>query len=90
MQSTKVLALALSLMLPSTVFANTVTVPAGTRVFIQLDQLVTSKKKHNPPGSFVDAHVWRDVVVDGKTVVTVRTADCLQSDRLRPVRRTGP
>ncbi len=49
--------------------ADAVSVPSGTRVFIELEQRVTSKKKHNQPGSFVDARIWRDVVVDGHTVV---------------------
>jgi hypothetical protein len=62
-------AFVLALLLPSMLFAETVSIPSGTRVFIELDQLVTSKKKHNQEGSFVRAHVWRDVLVDGRLVV---------------------
>ena len=60
-------AFVLAAWLPGTLVAETISVPFGTRVFIELDQRVTSKKKHNRPGSFVTAHVWRDVVVNGQT-----------------------
>ena len=88
-QSKIVLALALSFLLPSTVIASTMTIPAGTRVFIQLDQRVTSKKKHNQPGSFVEAHVWRDVVVDGEIVVTAGTPAMVQIGVIKGAKVAG-
>ena len=65
----KAIALTVAIALPGSLFAETVSVPSGTRVFIELDQEVTSKKKHNRTGNFVRAHVWRNVVVDGRTVI---------------------
>jgi hypothetical protein len=88
-KSVKALALALSISLPSTVIAETVNVPSGTRVFIELDQRVTSKKKHNRPGSFVQAHVWRDVVVNGKTVVAAGTPVMVQIGAIKGAKVAG-
>jgi len=83
------LAVALAALLPGTMYAETVAVPSGTRVFIELDQLVTSKKKRNAPGSFVRAHVWRDVVVDGKTVVRTGTPAMVQIGNIKGAKVAG-
>ncbi|MGD8441350.1 MAG: hypothetical protein PVG53_12505 [Holophagae bacterium] len=56
-------------LLPVVAVAGPVSVPSGTRVFIELDDHVTSKKKKNPPGTIINGHAWRDVVVNGRTVV---------------------
>jgi len=84
-----VVAVALAVLLPSTMFAELVAVPSGTRVFIELDQLVTSKKKHNSQGSYVRAHVWRDVVVDGKTVVKAGTPAMVQIGNIKGAKVAG-
>ncbi|MEK7795572.1 MAG: hypothetical protein AAB353_13635 [Candidatus Hydrogenedentota bacterium] len=44
-------------------------IPVMTPVYVQLDEKVTSKKKETKEGDVVRAHVWRDVRVDGKTVI---------------------
>jgi len=88
-QLAKALALALAILVPGTGFAETVNVRFGTRVFIQLDQRVTSKKKHNRPGSFVFAHVWRDVVVNGKTVVEAGTPAMVQIGEIKGAKVAG-
>ena len=45
------------------------TVPAGTLIYGELMQEVTSKKKDFAEGDIVQVRVWRDVVVDGQVVV---------------------
>jgi len=85
----KALAVALALSVPSTTVAETVKVPFGTRVFIELDQRVTSKKKQNRPGSFVQARVWRDVVVDGKTVADAGTPVTVQIGAIKSAKVAG-
>jgi hypothetical protein len=65
----RAVAVAVAIALPGSLFAETVSVPPGTRVFIELEQQVTSKKKFNQTGNIVRARVWRDVIVDGRTVV---------------------
>lgn len=82
-------AFVLAAWLPGTLVAETVSVPFGTRVFIELNQRVTSKKKHNRPGSFVTAHVWRDVVVGGQTVVKAGTPAMVQVGRIKPAKVAG-
>jgi hypothetical protein len=84
-----VVAFVLAAWLPGTLVAETVSVPFGTRVFIELDQKVTSKKKHNRPGSFVTAHVWRDVVVNGRTVVKAGTPAMVQIGHIKPAKVAG-
>ena len=84
-----VLAMILATLLPGAAIADTVAVPSGTRVFIELDQRVTSKKKHNAEGSFVRAHVWRDVVVDGRTVVKAGTPAMVQVGDIKGAKIAG-
>ena len=85
----KIVAFALSVWLPGVLASETLSVPSGTRVFIELDQRVTSKKKHNAPGSFVDAHVWRDVVVDGHTVIRAGTPAMVQIGHIKGAKVAG-
>lgn len=85
----KATALSTALLLPGTSIADVVSVPFGTRVFIELDQQVTSKKKHNQSGSFVQAHVWRDVVVDRQTVVQAGTPVMVQIGDIKPAKVAG-
>jgi len=76
-------------MMPYVAIADTVDVPFGTRVFIELDQQVISKKKKNREGSFVQAHVWRDVVVDGKTVAKAGTPAMVQISHIKSAKVAG-
>jgi hypothetical protein len=74
---------------PGSLFAENVTVPEGTRVFVELEQEVTSKKKKNPPGNIVRAHVWRDVVVDGRTVIEAGAPVIVKISDLKPAKVAG-
>ena len=51
--------------------ARSVRVSAGTPVYGELDEKVTSRTKRDGTsrGDLVSAHVWRDVVVDGRIVI---------------------
>src|SRR5690606_11453125 len=51
------------------VSAQTVTIPAGTKLMGELDQQVTSNTRKFEVGDIVRGHVWRNVVVDGYTVI---------------------
>jgi len=83
------IAFVLAILLPATTFAEKIAVPSGTRVFIELDQLVTSKKKHNEEGSFVKARVWRDVIIDGRTVVNAGTQAMVQVGDIKGAKVAG-
>ncbi|MGD9253309.1 MAG: hypothetical protein PVG92_05200 [Holophagae bacterium] len=82
-------AIILVTLLPGVMSAETVSVPAGTRVFLELDQEVISKKTRNRPGSYVQAHVWSDVVVDGHTVVAAGTPALVQIGRIKGAKVAG-
>ena len=51
--------------------ARSVRVSAGTPVYGELDEKVTSRTKRDGTsrGDLVSAHVWRDVVVDGRVII---------------------
>jgi hypothetical protein len=85
----RTIALTVALALPGSVFAQNVTVPEGTRVFVELDQQVTSKKKHNSPGNIVKAHVWRDVVIDGRTVIETGSSVIVKISAIKPAKIAG-
>jgi len=59
--------LALLLSLPA--YPEQVKIPVLTTVYVQLDEEVTSRKRETSVGDRVRAHVWRDVRVDGRTVI---------------------
>ncbi|GMQ90011.1 MAG: hypothetical protein BMS9Abin10_0353 [Gammaproteobacteria bacterium] len=60
----------LVLLLPATGWTQTITIPTGTVVYGELEQQVSSKKKQQPRvGDIIKARVWRDVVVEGRTVI---------------------
>jgi len=69
--------------------AATVTVPAGTRLFGELDQLVSSDVKEFDVGEFVTGHVWRNVVVDGQTVISAGAPMTLQVSAIQKRRTFG-
>lgn len=85
----RTIALAVALALPGSVFAQNVTVPEGTRVFVELDQQVTSKRKHNRPGNIVKAHVWRDVVINGRTVIHSGSPVIVKISDIKPAKVAG-
>ena len=49
--------------------AGELVIPAGTTVYAELEQRLTSKKGVHAVGDAARATVWRDVVVDGQTVI---------------------
>lgn len=49
--------------------AEDITIPAGTPIFGELQERITSNPRRYKVGRFVQGNVWKDVVVDGHTVV---------------------
>lgn len=49
--------------------AEDITIPAGTPVFGELQERITSNPRRFKVGRLVQGNVWKDVVVDGHTVV---------------------
>ena len=67
---------------PAIVDAEELIVPQGTVVFGELDERVTSNPKKFRVGYPVDGHVWKDVVVDGHTIIPAGTPIELRISRL--------
>jgi hypothetical protein len=59
---------------PQLVIASTTKVlPEGTRVYFRLEQAVSGKRGKAEPGDIVQCSVWRDVVLQGVTLVKAGT-----------------
>ena len=63
--------------------------PAGTTVYAELQQRLTSKKGVHKAGEPARATVWRDVVVDGRTLIKAGTSMRVQIKAIQHKRLTG-
>lgn len=83
----------LALLLPAAALpAKTVTIPFGTTIFCELDQAVTTRQKEGhavQTGDIVQAHVWKDVWVDGHVVIAAGTPVYAKVDRMKKARMAG-
>jgi hypothetical protein len=77
------------LICPMGLMAQTVTIPAGTRIFGELQQEVTSDIEEYSVGDLVTGHVWRNVVVDGQTVIEAGAPMSLQVSAIQKRRTFG-
>ena len=72
----------MSVAAPALVGAAEIIVPQGTVVFGELDERITSNARKFRVGYPVDGHVWKDVVVDGHTIIPAGTPIELRISRL--------
>jgi len=83
----------LAVLLPAAALpASTVTIPFGTTIFCELDQAVTTRQKEAhavQTGDIVQAHVWKDVWVDGHVVMAAGTPVYAKVDRMKKARMAG-
>ena len=66
-----------------------VTIPAGTRIFGELQEEVSSDVKEFDVGDIVMGRVWRNVVVDGQTVIPAGTPMTLQISAIKKRKTFG-
>ena len=76
-------------LLTSTSFAEVVTVPPDTKIYVETDEPVIGKKKYTQIGQVVRATVWRDVVVEDRTVIEAGTPVLVRVDTLKGGRIAG-
>jgi len=80
-------------MLPAAALpAKTVTIPFGTTIFCELDQAVTTRQKEAhavQTGDIVQAHIWKDLWVDGQVVIAAGTPVYAKVDRMKKARLAG-
>src|SRR5678815_4652805 len=62
--------------------AEELVIPQGTVVFGELDERITSNANKFRVGYPVDGHVWKDVIVDGHTIIRAGTPIELRISRL--------
>ncbi len=87
---TRFLVLILAFLLPTTGVSGTaLTLPAGTSVYGELDERVTSKKKETAVGDIVRARVWRDVVVEGRVVIRAGSPLVARVSFVKPAKIAG-
>jgi hypothetical protein len=67
---------------PTWAAAAELVIPRGTVVFGELDERITSNGNKFRIGYPVDGHVWKDVVVDGHTVIPEGTPIVLRISKL--------
>jgi hypothetical protein len=68
---------------PTGLLAAELIIPRGTVVFGELDERITSNEKKFRVGYPVDGHVWKDVVVDGHSVIPAGTPIVLRVSELK-------
>jgi hypothetical protein len=88
---TKCLAVTLSSFMAMPAISGTISIPAGTAVFGETDERVTSRIEKDgwEEGDAVKAHVWRDVVVDGQVVIKAGTPIRLRISEVKKAKIAG-
>jgi hypothetical protein len=76
------LSVVLGVAAPAVLDADELIIPQGTVVFGELDERITSNANKFRVGYPVDGHVWKDVVVDGHTIIPAGTPIELRISRL--------
>jgi hypothetical protein len=79
----------LILIASTAVLSDELVIPRGTVVFGELDERITSNGNKFRVGYPVDGHVWRDVIVDGHTVIPAGTPIVLRISKLSGSRAGG-
>ena len=72
----------LVLVSPSVAMSEDVLMPRGTPIFGELDERITSNRRRFKVGRLVQGHVWKDVVVDGHTLIPAGTPMDLRISRV--------
>ena len=66
-----------------------VRLPAGTTVYGELDEQVTSRKKETSIGDIIRAHVWRNVLADGRVVIEAGAPMVIRVSMVKPAKIAG-
>ncbi len=85
----RVLAASLTVLLTGQLWAYEVRLPAGTAVYGELQEAVTSKKTDTAVGEVVRAQVWRDVLVDGRVAIHAGAPMITRVSMVKPAKIAG-
>ena len=83
------LGLASFVLVHTVALAGQVEIPANTRIYVVVDQDVSGKKKHTQEGQTIRASVWRDVTVNGTTVIKTGTPVVVRVDSIKNAKIAG-
>jgi hypothetical protein len=78
-----------SFLIYTTALAETITIPAGTRIYVETNQDVVGKKKRTSVGQIVRASVWRDVIIDGQIIIKGGTPVLVRVDSIKGAKVAG-
>lgn len=70
-------------------FADWLTLPAGTVVYGEIQERVTSRKKETSEGDLVQAIVWRDVQIRGEVMIEAGTPIVVRVSRVKKANFAG-
>ncbi len=73
----------------TTAAAESVTIPANTRIYVKTDEFITGKRKTTRVGQIIRASVWRDVVIGGHIVIDAGTPVVVRVDSFRKAKIAG-
>lgn len=66
-----------------------VALPEGSRIYLELLEKVSGKRGEASEGDFVRARVWRDVAIEGATVINAGTITHVRVDKVKHSRMFG-
>lgn len=73
----------------TTAAAESVTIPANTRIYVVTNEFISGKRKTTSVGQIIRASVWRDVVIDGHIVIDAGTPVVVRVDSFRKAKIAG-
>lgn len=73
----------------TTASAEPVDIPVNTRVYVETMEAVSGKESRTSEGQIVRASVWRDVIVDGRTVIEAGTPVLVRVDSIKGSKVAG-
>ena len=71
------------LLFQAQVYASSIRLPPDTRVYVETKQDLVAKGDRVQQGQIVRAHVWRDVVVNGRVLITAGTPVIAKVDHVK-------
>lgn len=78
-----------SLIFYTTAWADQITIPANTRIYVETQEYISGKKKTTSEGQMIRSQVWRDVIVDGQTVIEAGTPVLVRVDSFKRAKVAG-
>jgi hypothetical protein len=76
-------AISMCLLFHTQLYADSITLPASTRVYVETKEELIAKGDRVQQGQMVRAEVWRDVVINGHVLITAGTPVIAKVDKVK-------